>query len=445
MLKIPVYLMLRFFLGGITGPVQWWWGAVVLVLAGLTALVTVFYALLTSDLKVALAYHSVENIGIILVGVGLALLFSDHRFAGLPAVRAAAGLALLASLYHVINHGLFKSLLFLCAGSIERQTGTVKLSQLGGLCRALPWTAFTFLTGAAAIAELPPLNGFISGWLTLQALFGGQQVYDKQAPVALFIMPAVIVALVALALAVGTTALAFVKITGQSLLGEPRGKPVSGPEPWSMRTIMTALAGTCLLLGLQPWLLVPWLSSALVPLHYHLSGLAATPAQLAIHIPAAQAPPLYHATLPIWPLLLLTGSAIGLTALLQAWRWTRRPVWAGGTALDRDSLQYSGNALSALLWEPMSRRRPHRAAVEDGLLTEEKGHGAAGPYREELPLSPRRSVPELANYACNRLVWRIAAVSKGFGNRFQNGDVRSYLLYMFMIVLLVLTLLAVAQ
>src|SRR5262249_50707133 len=110
MLKIPVYLMLRFFVGGIVGPVQWWWGAVILVLAGLTAVVSVFYAMLSSDLKIALAYHSVENIGIILAGLGLALLFSDHRFADLPALRAAAGLALLASLYHVINHGLFKTL-----------------------------------------------------------------------------------------------------------------------------------------------------------------------------------------------------------------------------------------------------------------------------------------------------------------------------------------------
>jgi hydrogenase-4 component B len=446
MLKIPVYLMLRFFVGGIVGPVQWWWGAVILVLAGLTAVVSVFYAMLTSDLKIALAYHSVENIGIILAGLGLALLFSDHRFAGLPALRAAAGLALLASLYHVVNHGLFKTLLFLCVGSIERHTGTVRLRRLGGLCRTLPWTAFSFLVGAAAIAELPALNGFVSGWLTFQSLFSGQRIYHRQAPVALLIMPAVIVALVTLGLAIGATGLAFVKMAGLSLLGEPRGPRVPGREPWSMRTIMAVLAGSCLLLGLQPWLLVPWLSAALVPLHHFTSGLVATPTRLAISIPGAQGSPQYQATLPILPLLLLVGSAIGLTVLLRAWRWTQRPVWIGGTALDPNTMQYSGNVLSALLWEPMARPGPgSTVSGSPGSTSAGDDHGSSMPFKEELQLSSRRSVLELANYCYNRLISQIVAVSDRFGDLFQNGDVRSYLLYMFVIVLLVLTLLAVTR
>lgn len=434
MLKIPIYLMLRFFIGGIVGPVQWWWGVVVLVLAGLTALVTVFYAMLTADLKVALAYHSVENIGIILAGLGLGLLLSANRFAGSPAIRDAAALALLASLYHVINHGLFKSLLFLCVGSIERRTGTVELPRLGGLCHSIPWTAFAFLIGAAAIAELPPLNGFVSGWLTLQALFGGQAIYHRQTPTALLILPAVIVALVALALAFGATALAFVKIAGQSLLGQPRGAPASGREPWPMRAVMTALAGSCLLLGLQPWLLVPWLSAALSSLNYRTSGLIATPARLAISIPAAHRTSPYHATLPMLPLLLLVGSVIGLTWLLRAWRWPRRPVWVGGADVDSATMRYSGNALSALLWEPLSIRHPQREERRPAM-----------PYQEELRLSPGRSLPELANYLYNRLISWIITASYRSGKRLQNGDVRSYLLYMLVIVMLVIILLAVAQ
>ncbi len=444
MLKIPVYLMLRFFVGGIVGPVQWWWGAVLLVLAAGTALVTVFYAALSANLKVALAYHSVENIGIILAGLGLGLLFSDNRFAGLPGVRQAAALALLASLYHVVNHAIFKTLLFLCVGSIERATGTVELRRLGGLCRTLPWTAFTFVAGAAAIAELPPLNGFVSGWLTLQALFSGQQLYTKRVPSALLIMPVLIVALVALGLALGITALAFVKIIGQGLLGETRGAQVTRREPWSMRTVMAALAGLCLLLGLQPWLLVPWLSTALASLRYYASGLVATPTQLAIGIPA-QGTPQYHASLPMLPLLLLVGSTIVLTVWLGAWRWTRRPVWVGGGKLDPSTMQYTGNALSSLLWEPMSRRPSGTAGAPSHPASQGKQdyRRPAELYREELPLSPRRSIPELANYSYNRLLARIVAVSDWCGDRFQDGDVRSYLLYMFVIVLLVLTLLAV--
>jgi formate hydrogenlyase subunit 3/multisubunit Na+/H+ antiporter MnhD subunit len=465
MLKIPIYLMLRFFLGGIVGPVQWWWGVVVLVLAGLTAVVTVFYALVTPDLKVALAYHSVENVGIILAGLGLALLFSDSRFANVPGVRVAAALALLASLYHVMNHGLFKSLLFLCVGSVERQTGTVELHRLGGLCRTLPWTAFAFLIGAVAIADLPPLNGFVSTWLTVQALFSGQQVYLEHSSVALVILPAEIVALVALALAFATTALAFVKIAGQALLGEPRGALASGREPWSMRTIMTALSGLCLLLGLQPWLLVPWLTAALAPLHYAMSGLVATPTRLTISIPAAQRTVQYHATLPVLPLLLLVASAFGLTALLRAWRWKRRPVWVGGSTLDPSAIRYSGNAVSALLWEPMSRLRPWRGPAEpavmdgqpvpagvtgpaDGTYPPDQGDQAdrpAMPFREAWDLSPTRSVPEVANYFYNRLISRVITASYRFGRWFQNGDVRSYLLYMFVVVLLVLAVLSVTR
>jgi hydrogenase-4 component B len=444
MLKIPVYLMFRFFVGGIVGPVQWWWGAVVLLLAGLTAVVSVFYASLTSNLKVALAYHSVENIGIILVGLGLGLLFSDQRFAAIPGVRDAAALALLASLYHVVNHAIFKSLLFLGVGSIERQTGTVELRGLGGLCRTLPWTAFTFLVGAVAIAELPPLNGFVSGWLTLQALFSGQQIYTKHAPLALLIMPVVITVLLALAVALAITALAFVKIAGLALLGESRSARVSGREPWSMRTTMTVLAGLCLLLGLQPWLLVPWLSAALAPLRYSVTGLVATPAQLAIGIPA-QGSPQYHAILPILPLLLLVGSAIGLTALLRAWRWMRRPVWVGGTKLEPDTTQYAGNALSALLWEPISRQR--EAAEVPGQpagQAPQEDPDSAILYGEELSLSPRRWVPELTNYLYNRLTSGIVAASDWCSIQLQGGDVRSYLLYMFLIVLLILTVLAVA-
>jgi hypothetical protein len=153
-------------------------------------------------------------------------------------------------------------------------------------------------------------------------------------------------------------------------------------------------------------------------------------------------------TLPIMPLLLLVGSTIGLTALLRAWRWARRPVWVGGTALAPSTMRYVGNALSALLWEPMRRPRVPGAAIAPGIGAEparRDERGSAPLYQEELPLSPRRSVLELANYSVNRFVSRIVTASDWFGNRFQNGDVRNYLIYMFVIVMLVLILLAVTR
>jgi hydrogenase-4 component B len=427
MLKVPIYLMIRFFFEAMIGPIAWWWGVVVLTLASATAVLTVFYALLSKDLKRALAYHSVENIGIIMAGLGLALLFSDARLAT-PALRAAAALALLASLYHVINHAVFKTLLFLGTGSIEQQTGEVDPRRLGGLLRIAPWTAGTFLVGAVAIAGLPPLNGFISEWLTVQALFGGQGTYRLPAPVALTSMVSLMVALVALAAAFALTGLAFAKICGEALLGEPRRPAATDRESLSMRAVLVLLALTCLVLGLQPWLLVGWLTAAIAPLGYDVSALHASAGSLTIGLPASQPPhavPVnaYQATLSTWPLLALVVLPLALTAALRVWRWTRRPVWVGGRPFEPDTMSYPGSAASALLWEPLAVAQP---GTREGM------------FPVAFRLSPRRTVIELTNHMYNRLVALISGASKGLGERLQNGDIRNYLLYVFGAVLLVL-------
>jgi len=430
MLKIPVYLMIRFFCEGMIGSIAWWWGAVLLVLGGTTALVTVFYALLGKDLKTALAYHSVENVGIIVVGVGLVLLFSDHRFDAFPAIRGAATLGLLASLYHVVNHALFKTLLFLGTGSIEKQTGTVEIRALGGMLRRSPWTGVTFLVGAVAIAGLPPLNGFISEWLALQSLFGGQAVYRTQAVVALIAMAALVIALITLAMAFAVTALAFVKIAGESLLGDPAGIETSRRDGWPMRSVMAVLAGICLILGLQPWLLVPWLSTAVSTLGYDASILRATPAALTIQLPSGPGTAPYRAVLPMLPLALLAGLPTLLTVLVRARGWTKRPVWVGGKPFEPRSMRYTGGAVSALLWEPVARER---AASREA------------PLPVVVRLSPRRSVVELTNRLFNGIVVAVTMASQRIGERFQNGDIRNYLLYIFAAVVLVLAVLTVSR
>jgi NADH:ubiquinone oxidoreductase subunit 5 (subunit L)/multisubunit Na+/H+ antiporter MnhA subunit len=413
------------------GEIAWWWGAVLLVLASVTALVTVFYALVSKDLKTALAYHSIENVGIILAGVGLALLFSDDRFREFPAIQGAGALALLAALYHVVNHALFKTLLFLGTGSIERATGTVETSSLGGLLRRSPWTGVTFLIGAVAIAGLPPLNGFISEWLTLQSLFGGQGVYRTEAPVALGAMAALAFALIALAMAFALTALAFVKIAGESMLGEPRRDLPHRRGTWSMRGVLMVLAGACLVLGLQPWLLVPWLNTSIAPLRFNPSVLQATPAALSITLPAGpEAADPYQAELPMLPLLLLGGLPVLLVVVLKVWRWVRRPVWVGGEPFAPHSMQYTGGAVSALVWESVGR---------------EGGAAAEAPLPAVLQLSPRRSVVELVNRIYNGLVAGITGWSQRIGDRVQGGDIRSYLMYIFVAVMLVLAVLAVLR
>jgi hydrogenase-4 component B len=155
MVKLGVYGVLRFALD-LLGEGPAWWGGLLIFLGAVSALVGVLYALMEDDLKRLLAYSTVENVGLVFLGVGAGLLFASL---GEP---AAAGLALAAALYHALNHAAFKSLLFLGAGAVLHATGTRDMNRLGGLIRGMPWTAACFLLGALAIAGLPPLNGFVS-------------------------------------------------------------------------------------------------------------------------------------------------------------------------------------------------------------------------------------------------------------------------------------------
>ena len=141
-----------------------------LALGGVTAVLGVLHALMQHDLKRLLAYHTVENIGIIFIGLGLALAFKAN---GMP---AAAALALTAALFHVFNHSLFKSLLFFGAGAVLTATGERDMERLGGLIHGMPCTAFAFLVGCVAISALPPFNGFVSEWLTFQAILLSPQL-----------------------------------------------------------------------------------------------------------------------------------------------------------------------------------------------------------------------------------------------------------------------------
>src|SRR5262249_36125112 len=157
--KVAVYGFVRIVFD-LLGPPEWWWSMVVLAIGGITAVMGVLYALMQNDLKRLLAYHTVENIGIIYIGLGLELAFKGHRMV----VSAALGLP--AGLLHVFNHSIFKSLLFFGAGAVLNATGERDMEHLGGLIHRMPQTAFVFLVGCVAISALPPLNGFVSEWLT---------------------------------------------------------------------------------------------------------------------------------------------------------------------------------------------------------------------------------------------------------------------------------------
>ena len=166
MTKVAIYGLIRV-LFDLVGQPLWWWGSILAVVGAVTAVVGVLYALMQDDMKKLLAYSTVENIGVIVIGLGLALVF---KASGVPALAA---LAMTAAMLHVLNHSLFKSILFFTAGAILTSTGERKLDQLGGLIHRMPTTALFCLIGAAAISALPPLNGFVAEWMLFQAVLNG--------------------------------------------------------------------------------------------------------------------------------------------------------------------------------------------------------------------------------------------------------------------------------
>jgi hydrogenase-4 component B len=238
-IKAGIYGMARVFFD-FYGVLPAWAGMVVLVVGVVSALLGVLYALVEHDLKRLLAYHSIENIGIILMGFGAALLFRSWNQPALAAV------AFIAGLFHTLNHAIFKCLLFLGAGSVLEATGTRNMERMGGLIRRMPATAFYFLIGAIAISGLPPLNGFVSEWLTYQALLAGFGATKELTSVALPITGAL------LALTAALAAACFVKAFGITFLALPRSAEAGEAHEVgaAMRGGMAILAAACIAFGL---------------------------------------------------------------------------------------------------------------------------------------------------------------------------------------------------
>lgn len=239
MLKVAIFMMIRF-LFDLLAPASLAWGIIILALGAVSAILGVLYALSEHDLKRLLAYHSVENIGIILLGLGSGVMLSAL---GHPALAAVA---LAAALYHTINHALFKGLLFLGAGSVVSATGTRDMERYGGLIKTLPVTAIFFIIGSIAISGLPPLNGFASEWLTLQALLSGVNVAGAGSKVVFA------AGLGALALTGGLAAACFVKVIGITFLARPRSSEArdASETSFSMKAGQGILALLCIIFGI---------------------------------------------------------------------------------------------------------------------------------------------------------------------------------------------------
>jgi len=249
MTKVAVYGFIRIVFD-LLGDPAWGSSMVVLALGGITAVMGVLYALMQHDLKRLLAYHTVENIGIIFIGLGLALAFQANGMA------AAAALAMTAALFHVLNHSLFKSLLFFGAGAVLTATKERDMEHLGGLIHRMPYTSFAFLMGCIAISALPPLNGFVSEWLTFQAILQSPSL----AHWGLKIMVPASGALLALAAALA--AACFVKAFGVTFLGRPRtaaADKANEVDRFSL-SAMFLFAALCLAAGVLPGFVMDSLS-----------------------------------------------------------------------------------------------------------------------------------------------------------------------------------------
>lgn len=254
MIKTAIYGLIRvlFDFNSVGSPDSTWWGILLLSTGAITSVIGALYAVIEKDIKRALAFSSIENIGIILTGLGLSVIFASFN------LTALAVLALVASMYHTLNHAVFKSLLFMGAGSILYATHTKNMEAMGGLVRKMPWTSLLFLVGALSISGLPPFNGFISEWLTMQSLLSTSQIPDSTLQITIAF------ASLAFALTAGLAAAAFVKIFGISFLSRGRSEnvlhAVEVPRSMLIGKGVTALAA--LALGVLPFIGINLITSA---------------------------------------------------------------------------------------------------------------------------------------------------------------------------------------
>jgi hydrogenase-4 component B len=334
MTKVAVYGFVRIVFD-LLGEPAWWWSTLVLAIAGITCVLGVLYALMQHDLKRLLAYHTVENIGIIFIGLGLGLAFKAYGMAW------AAALALTAGLLHVFNHSMFKSLLFFGAGAVLTATGERDMERLGGLIHRMPQTAFAFLIGCAAISALPPLNGFVSEWLIFQAILLSPQLPSWGLK---FLVPAVGALL---ALSATLAAACFVKAFGITFLGRARSSAASAAQETDRLSLaaMFSFAALCLIAGILPGLFI----DALAPVVQALVG-DRMPAQTGVEwlsiVPIAQSRSSYNGLL-VFLFMVMSGTLAAIAIhRLASDKLRRAPAWDCGYPDASPATQYTASSFA---------------------------------------------------------------------------------------------------
>ena len=333
MIKLGVYGLLRASFVWLASA-QSGWGVALLLVGALSAVVGVLYAVVDRDLKRLLAFSSIENVGIVLVGTGAAVVFAASALPGL------ALLALAAALYHAVNHAAFKGLLFMAAGGVLHGTGTRDMESLGGLIKRQPWTAACFLVGAVAIAGLPPLNGFVSEWLTFQALLQNDLLHWPAMNLVFAL------AIAGLALAAGLAVAVFVKAFGITFLALPRSAAAAGAHeaPATMRAAMLITAVGCAALALGASWIVPTVGAVgatLVP--------APPPVTLGEWLTLEVSGDFATLSAPAVALALASGVLLPIVLLFLARarpRARRYETWSCGRLLQTARMEYTATAFA---------------------------------------------------------------------------------------------------
>jgi len=334
MTKVAIYGFIRIIFD-LLGEPSWWSSMAVLTLGGLTATLGILYAMMERDLKRMLAYSTVENVGIIFIGLGLALAFRTNG------MEWAAALALTAALFHVLNHSLLKSLLFFGAGAVLTATGERDMEKLGGLIHRLKGTSLAFLVGCMAISALPPLNGFVSEWLTFQAILLSPDLPQWGLKI---LIPAVGGLL---ALAAALTAACFVKAFGISFLGRPRSVVAERAKEVDFFSLlaMFTLAGLCLATGILPGFVIDGLGPVV-----QLLAHGRMPDQRAVEwlsiVPIAESRSSYNGLL-VFLFIALSASLAAFAIHRLASRAVRRsPAWGCGFLYPSPLTQYSAGSFA---------------------------------------------------------------------------------------------------
>ncbi|HUJ17495.1 MAG TPA: hydrogenase 4 subunit B [Nitrospirota bacterium] len=418
MLKTAIYGIIRVVFD-LIGVFPWWWGAVVLVFGLISAVMGVLYALMQHDLKRLLAYHSVENIGIILIGVGLAMIFYSFDMSLL------AALALIAGLYHTLNHAMFKGLLFMGAGAVLHASHERNMEEMGGLIRFMPWTAVLFLVGCISISALPPFNGFVSEWLTYQAFLLSPSL---PSPLLNLLIP---LGAALLALTSALAAACFVKAFGVTFLGQPRGHHHGGVHEvrWSMRIGMLLAALTCLGLGVLPTVMLRWMDPLAEELVDGTVAASASGFGWMWLTPIAAERASYSAPIAFLGIL----SVVVVTYLLLHSRRSaihRAPLWDCGFEKVTNRMQYTATSFSM----PLRRIFGFLFSIKEKVSQLPPATHPAFPERLQYHLRVRdRFWGWMYQPVVDASFW----LSRRIG-RMQHGRIQIYLIYSFVTILVLL-------